>query len=402
MPQNGTRTRTYDETHPWLTFQLDVRRASSKLWMNLGAIQSKCEHVANAMVPPQVAKELYILYLAKGIRATTAIEGNTLSEDQVRDRIVEKKPLPKSQEYQGKEIDNIVDACNVIADVLLRSEAKVDLRLTPSGIHQFNEMVLHELPLEEGVVPGKLRPYQVSVGNYRGAPPEDCQYLLKRLCDWINELIPEEDDDRISRGVLRAIMAHLYLVWIHPFGDGNGRTARLIEVQILLSAGMPDISAHLLSNFYNQTRPEYYRQLTAASRSGGNVLPFLEYAVQGLVDRLDLQIKRIRRHQWDVAWKDYVYESFRDSKTPASHRQRSLALELGRNKHKRGVPVRDIITITPALAREYAKKTPKTISRDLNALEKRGLIVRGSKSVAAKRSTLWSLLPARLEEEHRC
>jgi len=44
--------------------------------MNLGAIQSKCEHVANAMVPPQVATELYYLYLAKGIRATTAIEGN--------------------------------------------------------------------------------------------------------------------------------------------------------------------------------------------------------------------------------------------------------------------------------------------------------------------------------------
>ncbi len=402
--RSGTTSRTYEETHPWLTFQLDMRRASPRLWMNLGAIQSKCEHVANAMVPPRVAEELYNLYLAKGIRATTAIEGNTLSENEVRDRIVKKKALPKSQEYQGKEVDNIVSACNEIADILLRSEAEADVRLTPDGVCHFNAMVLDGLPLDEGVVPGQFRSYQVNVGRYRGAPPEDCRYLLERLCAWVNDLIPgeDEDDERIARGVLRAVMAHLYLVWIHPFGDGNGRTARLIEVQILLGAGVPTIAAHLLSNFYNRTRPEYYRQLTAASRSGGDVLPFLEYALQGLLDHLDFQIKRIRRDQWAVAWKDHVYESFRGAKTPASHRRRSLALELGRTKYRRkGVAIRDIVTLTPELAREYARKTMKTLSRDLNALEKQGLVARANKRAYAMRARLWALLPERLAKAQR-
>ena len=399
--RKGTSGRTFEETHPWLNFQLDLRRARPKLWMNLGAIQSKCEHVASAMVPPQVAQDLYYLYLAKGVRATTAIEGNTLSEQQVRERIVHKKPLPKSQEYQGKEVDNIVDACNVIAETLLQSDDKSDIRLTPEGICRFNEMVLRDLPLEEGVERGKIRPYQVVVGGYRGAPPEDCRYLLDRLCEWINGIVPEDEADRISWGVLRAVMTHLYLVWIHPFGDGNGRTGRLVEVQILLAAGMPTIAAHLLSNFYNQTRPEYYRQLAAASRSGGDVLPFLEYAAQGLVDGLDLQIRRIRRHQWDVAWKDHVYEVFRESKGPASHRQRRVALELGRSRYKRGVPVREVVTLTPELAREYAKKTPKTLTRDLNALERRDLIVREGRAVAANRGKLSSLLPPRLAKAFR-
>ena len=56
------------------------------------------------MVTPEVGDRLLSLYLAKGVAATTAIEGNTLSEKEVLQRIKRRKPLPQSQEYQGKEI----------------------------------------------------------------------------------------------------------------------------------------------------------------------------------------------------------------------------------------------------------------------------------------------------------
>ena len=49
--------------------------------------------------------------------------------------------------------------------------------------------------------------------------------------------------------ILKAIFAHLYLVWIHPFGDGNGRTARLLEFHILTAASLPYPVTHLLSNY---------------------------------------------------------------------------------------------------------------------------------------------------------
>jgi Fic family protein len=60
--------------------------------------------------------------------------------------------------------------------------------------------------------------------------------------------------------LMKAILTHLYIAWIHPFGDGNGRTARLAELQILLAAGMPMPASHLLSNHYNTTRTDLYRQ----------------------------------------------------------------------------------------------------------------------------------------------
>ena len=112
---------------------------------------------------------------------------------------------------------------------------------------------------------------------------------------WLNgsDFAPTEDK-RLVYAILKAIIAHLHLSWIHPFGDGNGRVARLLEFQILIGAGVPAASAHLLSNHYNLTRSEYYRQLDRASATGGNVVPFVSYAVRGFLDGLKQQI--------DVIW----------------------------------------------------------------------------------------------------
>src|SRR3989442_1040974 len=67
-------------------------------------------------------------------------------------------------------------------------------------------------------------------------------------------------------------------------------------------------TTHLLSNHYNQTRAEYCRQLKAASDSGGDVIPFIEYAVTGFVEGLREQLKIIRYQQWDMVWRNYVHE----------------------------------------------------------------------------------------------
>ena len=314
---HGSSCRPYEKTHPWLTFQINFERLDYQTWINLGAIQSKCEHVANVMVTPEVGQKLLSLYLAKGVAATTAIEGNTLTEKEVRQRIKTRKALPDSREYQGKEVDNIVDACNTVAKEMI--DEGLDCTITPERIKWFNEMVLRGLALSEDVNPGKVRTHSVGVADYRGAPHQDCEYLLQRLCGWINGQKSEENSVAIA--VVRAILTHLYLAWIHPFGDGNGRTARFVEFQIFLGVGMPTVACHLLSNHYNQTRSEYYRQLSLASKKS-DVLPFIRYAVRGLVDQLDQQIKKVREYQHAVVWKDHVYDEISRQKKAQRHTDR--------------------------------------------------------------------------------
>jgi Fic family protein len=215
----------------------------------------------------------------------------------------------------------------------------------------------------------------VVVGTYRGAPAEDCEYLVERLCQWLNgpDFDPPSDEWTAPFSLIKAIIAHLYLAWIHPFDDGNGRTARLMELQILLAAGMPMPAAHLLSNHYNATRSEYYRQLQQASRSGGDVLPFLGYALRGFLDGIRQQLLRVWDQQYEDRWEQFVYQTFGDTRTAAKERQRRLVLEL--SKRDRPLPRRELVRMTPELFEAY-RGTERTLSRDLNALERLGLIGR--------------------------
>lgn len=387
-------SRTFERTHPWIKFRADYKRLDYRTWMLLGEAQSKCEHILGAPLLPKVAQKLHQIYLAKGVAATTAIEGNTLTEHEVQRRLEGKLPLPPSKQYLGQEIDNVVEACSIIAAPLIDGQST---DITVEDIKTYNRLLLKELPLEEGVIPGEVRTYAVGVMAYRGAPAEDCEYLLQRYCDWLNAFETPDASRRIVFGILKSILAHVYFAWIHPFGDGNGRTARLIEFQILLASGLPSAAAHLLSNHYNQTRTEYYRQLDITSKSGGNLEGFVQYAVQGLVDGLKEQLRWIKAQQVTVHWQDYIYGYFRDKETKAERRRRDLVLALSSSPEP--VQISKVRYITPAIAEAYAGKTDKTVQRDLNYLIEGDLVIRTPKGVLANIALMEAFRPAsRLED----
>ena len=393
-----TPERAYRTSHPWITFRLELRHAGAEFWTLLGEARSKIEHLSLALLKPEVADEMHRVYLAKGAQATTAIEGNTLSEEEVVNIVAGQAapPLP-SQEYLYREVENIVAAFNRIKDDLV---AGGDSRLTPEKILEFNREVLAGLE-EDEVHSGEFRRRSVVVGLYRGAPWEDCEHLVERLCDWLegSDFDPSDDEWAIPYALLKAMAAHLYIAWIHPFDDGNGRTARLMELQILLAAGVPMPATHLLSNHYNATRVEYYRRLQEASESGGDVMPFLRYAIRGFVDGLRLQVGRVWDQQYADRWEQFVYETFGGRVTSdAARRRLHLVLELS----KRAGPVarRDIAGLSPELTIAYAG-TERMLGRDLNALASMNLIEQERRGLwRAKREQILAFRPLRREGGH--
>lgn len=390
------RPRAYLASHHWLTFTLDTRRIPAATWLLLGEARSKCEHLAGVPLRPGTATQLNQIYLAKGALATTAIEGNTLSEEQALLRVKGELKLPPSKEYLGREIDNIVAACTALWDELAKGNS-VDV--TRARILAWNQQVLAGLHVAPEVVPGQVRAHSVGVARYRGAPAQDCDYLLDRLCAWLRELTVSEADG-IVPAVIAAVLAHLYVAWIHPFGDGNGRTARLVEYAVLVSAGVPMPAAHLLSNHYNETRTEYCRQLDAASRSGGDVVPFVHYAVQGFVDGLREQLATVREQQLDVAWRNFVHEKFRQHRSESDKRRRDLVLDLSR-AGKGAVPISELATLNPSVALAYASKTPRTLYRDVAALREMKLVESADGMVRARRELIEAFLPPKGQPAQR-
>jgi Fic family protein len=400
--------RPFRASHPWIDFQSPVAALIETFWLHIGAAESKCVHIARSPLSPALADKLHRTSITKGARATTAIEGNTLSEEQVERAVAGELEVPPSQEYLKREASNVIDLFNELTQKLIIDGKP--LVLTPAMIADLNGRLLAGIEQEEGVEPGEFRTHSAVVGRYRGAPAEDCEFLVELLCDWINgdELRPPEDEtDPVAKfycAFLRATLAHLYLAWIHPFGDGNGRVARLVEFAILIEAGVPLTAAHLLSHHYNQTRARYYARLEQSSQDDGNpanVSRFLDYAAEGFADQLAEQIVEISRAVFATTWREYVYDTL-PAGTVAQRRQRKVTLELpsGLQPEEKWASRNDIRALTPRIAELYAGKTPRTIARDLNRLVDLGVVLRAGDRFAANSEVLLRHLPSSRDFDH--
>lgn len=382
------REDSWLDQHPFITFNYDLRRLDAQTWVLLGECSSKIQHILGVPLRPDTSQELHTIYLAKGVHATTAIEGNTLTEAEVEKRMQGKLDLPKSRAYLGIEIDNIVRAYEYLVQRIVNG---VPAFLTADDLKLMNQLTLTGLEVEEGVVPGEFRNHTVGVHDYRAPDKRFVDRLVDQLCHWMNE--PSWRQTYACPYVLpilQSIFAHLYIAWIHPFGDGNGRTARLIEFDTLTRAGVPVVSAHVLADHYNKTRAAYYRALSRARQDPAH---FVRYAVEGFADGLRDQLTTIRDQQIHVAWLNFVHEEFqKDPSSEATTRRREIAIALAGRKEP--VAFQMVPTLTENLQRLYSTRSTRAVDRDLVELLKRDLIEMDEEgSIRPKTDRVLAFLP---------
>ena len=173
---------------------------------------------------------------------------------------------------------------------------------------------------------------------------------------------------------VRAIAAHFYLISIHPFGDGNGRTSRAAESFILYSGGVNSLGFYSLANFYYRRRPEYIEMLDRARFvHDGDLTEFVKFALRGLREELEdvhnesLQFVRV------LAFTDYARQALQvrgGLRSKTGERRLELVLQLTGEP----VPIADLRARRHAAALPYAGVTNKTLTRDINYLRDMGLI----------------------------
>lgn len=384
---------TRPEQHPYISFEFDTSRLTPDMWLDLGEAMSKCQHLAGVPLKPTRAEEMSSVYLARGVQATTAIEGNTLSEAEVKEIVAKgSAKVGKSRQYQEREVQNVLGAINEMDEAL---RAGMRLPITRERLERLNFQILEGIPDEPEVAPGKLRGHNVTAGRYLAPRWQDVPDLVDQFVRWLAELRSTVNPsspvrDRFINAVLAAMLAHLYIAWIHPFGNGNGRLARLIEVQILSESGVaPIVSTNLLSAYYNKTRDHgYYRALDAAQR---DVNLFIRYALDGFLEELRAQIEVVKAEDVQIHWTSYVYERFRDMPdTETRTRQRELALAMPEG---RWITAKEATDLNTTLARFYTRVGERTPTRDLNDLTKLGLVEKDKRRYRARRSVIQAFIP---------
>ncbi|MGR3913983.1 MAG: Fic family protein [Gammaproteobacteria bacterium] len=325
---------------------------------------------ALSMVPlrPEVKQEMMQVSLVKGAQASTAIEGNTLTEREVK-KILEGGHLSESKAYQEQEVNNILRAMKQIAQAAL-TRASPEI-ITPELLLRYHQMAGKDLPAPFNAVPGQFAQSQRVVAGYRCPPPgrrkNQVEGLVAQLCQWLQTEFHFTSGSQTFRdGIIQSIVTHLYIEWIHPFDDGNGRTGRLVEFYLLLRAGVPAICAHILSNHYNDTRPEYYAHIRQ-SQHAQELTAFIAYAVTGFLDGLREIWVTASDELLSRAWRGYVYDKFAAIKwsKPTFHRRRELLLGMSVDAE---YDLETIQNASPNVARAYAGVNISTIKRDIRSL----------------------------------
>lgn len=378
------------DTHKHISFRNEWEIDNDCAYM-LGECDAYVRALTDIPLKPEYRDKLLRVSLIKGAQATTAIEGNTLSQEEI-EKLDEGWKLPPSKEYLEIEVKNILAAFNeLLREIVV--EGKVQI-ITPELIKDFHRMIGQNLGDHFDAIPGKFREDNRVVGKYLAPDHKFVRELIDKLCEWLRSEFHYSDGQNFATLVIQAIITHVYIEWIHPFGDGNGRTGRLLEFYILLRTGLPSIVSHVLSNFYNQTRPEYYRQLDLA-RKNRNLSGFIKYAAQGFRDGLKENLSLIQESQFLIFWHNYIYEAFSDvkyTKRDAFKRKRELILDMPINKE---FDVDQLIELTPGVAKRYATVNRATVLRDLKELQELNLLVKVGRKYTPNTKILKAMMPSK-------
>ena len=286
-------------------FALVLRDTDRQIVEDLARVRALAGVIRGIPIPPSVQRRLDRLNILRAVQGTTGIEGTELSEEEI-DLVVESPPgdapLGFGREREEQEVRN--------AEALMRYVAEYVERNPSAPISEALILRFHET-LTQGISyphnePGRYRNHAVTVGTYRPPPTgEEVRRLMAEFVRWFNTELPTHWDP-----VIRAIVAHFYVVSIHPFGDGNGRASRAVESFLLYKAGVNVRGYYSLSSYYYRNLPEYIANLNCARQQEGfNLTPFVSFALTGLVQELKSVHEEVLGEVRIIAFRDYSRET---------------------------------------------------------------------------------------------
>ncbi len=372
--------RTYEATHPWITFRWEPRRAPYPLWLLLGEAAALVRTLEKQPLLPDQNSIREEVNLIQGIQAMAAMEGNTLTVDQVGDVLRGRQRLAASQAYLGTQVDNLRKCIRWNVERIRSGER----HFTPASLQQLHAQVLKGLTLEGDDAPGEFRTTDDRAESGGGIPVQDVPHAVERLCAWLDaeRFLPEHAEERGAFALVRPFIAQLYLLWIRPFAEGNGRVAWLVTHQLLMEAGASPALALLVAPKTAMVHHRHGREVKAATTGAGDPLPFLAYMVRLLVEGLQEEVALRQAMQREALGQLFVDQAFHDAPGPVTQRRRAL-LEALRHCPE-PVPVERIPHLSPRLAATFARLDRKTLQRDIAFLMEEGLVAREGRGVAVR------------------
>jgi len=274
---------------------------SNKILKNIGQIEAAKEVIENAPLVPSFEKQFQSDAIVRTVYHGTHIEGNDLTLIQTR------KVLEGEEVYaRARDIQEVINYRNVVG--LIEELSAKRGGYDPEMLKEIHKATVYKLVPEEKV--GVLRTTQVVIkeegtGEIIFQPPPfvEVPFLINDFFVWLSSSESAE-----IHPILRAGITHYLLVAIHPFVEGNGRTARAFASLILQREGYDIKKFFSLEEHFDSDPGSYYEAFSQVDKQTKNIgardlTPWLEYFTEVVAAELAKIKEKVRKLSVDIRLK---------------------------------------------------------------------------------------------------
>lgn len=268
-------------------------------------------------LPPTAVAKLREQFAIEMTYNSNAIEGNTLTQKETFLVIREGLTIKGKSLKDHLEAKDHYEALEFLYDLVDKDKQHT---FSETLIRQLQALVVKET---DSKIAGQYRKINVVITGSTHNPPQayEVPIQMKKLIEWIRK------NQRKLHSVELAALLHHKLVYIHPFEDGNGRSARLVMNLKLMQAGFPLVI--ILKN----DRKKYYETLAKADK--GNYPPFVNFIAQAVERSLNIYLKTLIPTKANS--RKFMPLSIVAKQTPYSQKYLNLLANQGRiEAHKEG------------------------------------------------------------------
>ena len=254
-------------------------------------------YIVNTLTQISVARELILISplipkwevslrreaIIHSAHSSTSIEGNRLSLEQVSELAYGREIMATRKDKQ-----EVINYLNTLENLNKLIDGE---KITEEDILNTHKKLIYNT-LDNSSDCGTYRNRYVVVTNrltgenfFKPPANEEVPRLVKNLIEWINS-----SDAKILDPVIQAGITHYEFVRIHPFVDGNGRTARVLATLILYLKGFDTKQFFCLDDYYDSNRQSYYKALQSVDQNTLDLTRWLEYFLEGV----NISIRAVR------------------------------------------------------------------------------------------------------------
>lgn len=308
------------------------------------------------VVKKEIENELIKDSLIEEALYSSVIEGAFSTMKRLRELVAEeRKPVDINDQM-------VLNNYNAMQFILQEKHKE----LSVDFILKLHKIVTEKTLFEDEAYAGRFRDDMVYVKDkrrdiviYTPPPAEQIEPAMKQLIEWVNE----KNDANFIHPLIKASFIHFYFVYIHPFFDGNGRTARALFYYFMIKNGYEFFKYFSISVVVQKTKIQYYKAIKDAEDCNADITYFLLYMASTISESIRLVTERIAQHYQ----RDFVFIRLKEKKILLNERQ---------EKFLKRFLVSDKRAITIKAYKDWFKVVYETARRDLEDLAAKGILLK--------------------------